>query len=152
MGFHWCSNDCKSPQVPGTLFSIPTKLSNAVVWMVSICPLISKSFSPCTNPLVTVRIVPITIGVSVTFMFHCFFHFTCKVKALIFLFVFFQFYSVVHRDNKVYNSANYHFTLLRVFFLYTSVSWGSFTGVWGAASLLKSPGPFSVFWPILKLL
>ena len=30
--------------------------------------------------------------------------------------------------------------------LYTSVSWMFFTGVWVTASLLKSPGLFSVFW------
>ena len=29
-----------------------------------------------------------------------------------------------------------------------SVSWWSFTEVWGTASLLKSSGHFSVFWPI----
>ena len=29
-----------------------------------------------------------------------------------------------------------------------SVSWWSFTRVWVTASLLKSPGLFSVFWPI----
>ena len=35
---------------------------------------------------------------------------------------------------------------LRVFLI--SVSWWSFTGVWVTASLLKSPGLFSVLWPI----
>ena len=31
--------------------------------------------------------------------------------------------------------------------LHISVSWWSFTGIWVIVSLLKSPGPFSVFWP-----
>ena len=47
-------------------------LNSAVVWMVSICPLIFKSPSPCTNPLVTVPNAPIIIGFTVTFMFHSF--------------------------------------------------------------------------------
>ena len=37
-------------------------------------PLISKSSSPSTNNLVTVPRAPITIGVTVTFMFHSFFN------------------------------------------------------------------------------
>ena len=36
-------------------------------------PLISKSSSLCTNPLVTVASAPITIGITSTFMFHSFF-------------------------------------------------------------------------------
>ena len=38
--------------------------------MVSTCPFISKSFSPCTNPFVTVLWAPIKIGITVTFMFN----------------------------------------------------------------------------------
>ena len=43
-------SDSKSPQVSSTFLSILTNLNNAVVWIVSTCPVIS---SPCTNPLVT---------------------------------------------------------------------------------------------------
>ena len=32
-------------------------------------PLVSKSSNPCTNPLVTVPSAPITISITVTFMF-----------------------------------------------------------------------------------
>ena len=39
-------------------------------------------------------------------MFHSFFQFPSKVKILILLFTFFQFYSVVSRDSKVDNFAN----------------------------------------------
>ena len=41
---------------------------------------------------------------------------------------------------------DYYFTLLRVF--YTWVTSWFFTEVWVTASLLKSPGFFSLFWPI----
>ena len=35
---------------------------------------------------------------------------------------------------------------------HTTTSWWSFTGVWETASLLKSSGLYSVFWPILIIL
>ena len=72
MVFLWSLSDSKSPQVSRTL-SILVDLSNATVWMVGTRPLISKSSSPCTNPLVTVPSAPITIGIVVNFMFHSFF-------------------------------------------------------------------------------
>ena len=72
MVFHRSLSDSKSPQVSSTLFSIMADFNNAVVWTVSTRPVISKSSSPCTNPLVTVPRAPITIGIIVTFMFHSF--------------------------------------------------------------------------------
>ena len=71
---HWNVSDNKSPQVFETLLSILGELNNAVVWMVSTHPVISKSSSPCTNPLVTVARAPITIGIIVTYIFHRFFN------------------------------------------------------------------------------
>ena len=68
----WFPIERKFPQVSRTLLSILADLSNTVVWIVSSCPLIPKSFSSYINPLVTVSRAPITIGISVTFMFHCF--------------------------------------------------------------------------------
>ena len=49
---HWSLSDSKSLQVPWILLNILADLNNAVVWMISTGPLISKSSSPCTNPLV----------------------------------------------------------------------------------------------------
>ena len=46
---------------------------NAVVWVVSNHLLISKFSSPFTKPLVILLSAPITIGITVTFMFHSFF-------------------------------------------------------------------------------
>ena len=66
-------SDSMSPQVSRTLLSILADLNNAVVWMVSTPPLISKSSSLCTNFLVTVSSAPITIGITITCMFHSFF-------------------------------------------------------------------------------
>ena len=71
MGSHRSLSDSKSPQV-SRLLSILDELNNAIVWMVSTRPLISKSPSSCTNPLATVQRAPITIRITVTFMFHSF--------------------------------------------------------------------------------
>ena len=73
MVFHCSLSDSKSPHVSRTFLSILANLNNAVVWMVSTRPLISKSSSSFINPLVTVPRAPITIGINVTFMFHSFF-------------------------------------------------------------------------------
>ena len=109
MVFHWSLSDSKSPQVSRTLLSILTVFTNAVVWMVSTLLPTSKSFRPFGNPLVTVPKAPIKIGVFVTFIFHFFFQFSGKVEVLISLFIFFQFYSVVSRDNKVENFGDFFF-------------------------------------------
>ena len=74
----------------------------------------SKSSNPCINPLVIVPRPPITIGITVTFMFHRFFQFPTKVQVLILLFTFFQLYFVVSRNSKVYNSANSLFLLFLI--------------------------------------
>ena len=73
MVFHWNLSDSKSPQVSRTLLSILAVLNNAIVWVVPTRPLAYKSCSPFNGPLVTVPNVPITIGIIVILMFHCFF-------------------------------------------------------------------------------
>ena len=79
---HWSLSDNKSSQVSRTLLSILANLNNAVVWMVSTRPVISKSSSPCTNPLVSVPRAPITIDVIVTFMFYNFFNSLARSRYL----------------------------------------------------------------------
>ena len=73
MVFCWSLSESKSSQVSRTLFSILAHLNSAVVWMVSTRPLISKSYSPCINRLVTVPSIRIAISITVTFMFQSFF-------------------------------------------------------------------------------
>ena len=105
-------------QVSRTLINILADLNNVVVWVVSACPLISKSSCPFINPFVTVPRTPITIGIIDIFMFHSFFQFPSKVQVLILLFAFFQFYSVVSRDSKVNNSASSLFPFFFLFFFF----------------------------------
>ena len=86
---NWSLSDRKSPQDSRTFLRILADLSNAVVWMVSTHPFISKSSSPFFNHLVTVQRAPIIISIIVTFIFHSFFQFPSKVEVFIFLFTFF---------------------------------------------------------------
>ena len=79
---HWSLSDIKSPEVSWTLLSILAVFKNAVVWMVSTRPLISKSSSPFNNPLTTVPRTPIIFGITVTFMFHSFFNSLIKSSYL----------------------------------------------------------------------
>ena len=99
--FYWSLSDSKSSQVSRTLLCIQTDLNNAIMWMVSTRPFISKTSRPCTNPLVTIPSVPITIGITITFKFYSFFQFSSKVLVFIFLFTFLQFYCVVSQNSKV---------------------------------------------------
>ena len=75
MFFHWSLSDSKSPQVSRTLLSILADLNNVIVWMVSTRPLFSNSPNTFTNRFGIVQSVPITIGISVTFMFPIIFFF-----------------------------------------------------------------------------
>ena len=112
MVFYWRLSDSKSPQVFRTLLSILADLNNAVIWMVSTRPLISKSSSPCINPLMTVPRTPITIGIIVTFMSHSFFNSLARSRYLSFFSLFFQFYSVVSQDSKVHDPASSLFIII----------------------------------------
>ena len=132
MVFHWSLSDSKSPQVFRTLLSILAVLNNAVVWMVSIRPPTSKSFSPFSNSLVTVPNAPITIGIIVTCMFHSFFQFPSKVEVLIPLFTFFHFPSVVSRDSKVDYFAS------SLFFFLIIIKSGLLAGIRWSVCMLKS--------------
>ena len=58
--FQWRLRDSKSSQVSRTLLSILTELGNAVVWMVSIHPLISNSSKCLLRPLGIVPRAPTT--------------------------------------------------------------------------------------------
>ena len=87
---HQRLSDNKCPQVSRTLLSILADLNNAVVWIFSTRPLISKSSCMCTNPLVIVPRVPLTIGMSVTFMFCIFFSSLARSTYLSFFLVSFN--------------------------------------------------------------
>ena len=84
MVLHWGLSNSKSPQISRTRLRILAVLSNAVVWIVSTRPPISKSSRPFNNPLVIMPNAPITIGTIVTFMFHSFFNSLARSRYLSF--------------------------------------------------------------------
>ena len=77
-------------------------LNNALVWMVSTRPLISKTSSPFNSTLVTASSALITVSITITLIFHSFFLFSSKVSVLTILFAFFQFYPVISWNDKVH--------------------------------------------------
>ena len=141
MVFRWSLSDSKFPQVSRTLLSILTDLNNTAFWMVSTCPFISKFSSLFIDPLVSTKNTNYNWYKRHFHVPQLFFQFSRKVEVFILLFTFLLFYSVVIRGSKfviiIYS--------LRIFHI--SVKWRSFTEVWVTASLLKSPGLFSVLWP-----
>ena len=134
MVFHWRLSDSKSPQVSRTLLSILAVFNNAVVWIVSTRPPTSKSSRPFNNPFGTVLKALITIGIIVIFIFHSFFQFSCKVDVLISLFTFFRFYSMVSRDSKVDNFADFVFLLLLLIIIRS----GLLAEIWWSVCMSKS--------------
>ena len=71
-----------------TVLSILADLNNSVVWMVSTRPLISKSSSLLTNIFVTLPSTTVTIGITVTFMFHSFLRSLARSRYFFFSFCF----------------------------------------------------------------
>ena len=94
MVFHLSLSDSKSPQVSRTHLSILADLKSAVVWMVSILPLIFSISSLFSRPCGCVPSAPIIIGIIVTFMFYSF-----PVICLSFPFLLFSFYGQLERKN-----------------------------------------------------
>ena len=117
MVFHWRLSDSKAPQVSRTLLSILAVFTNSVVWIVSTRPPTSKSSRSFNNPLVAVPKAPIAIGIIVTFMFQSFFNSLTSSRYLSLFSHFFQFYSVVCRDSKVDNFADFLFSFLSILLL-----------------------------------
>ena len=90
MVFHWGLSDCKSPQVSRTLHNIHADIINAVVWVVSTRPLLSKYF---TYIFITSVIAPraLITSITVTFMFHSFFSPLASFRYLCFFSLSFSF-------------------------------------------------------------
>ena len=129
-------------QVSTTLLSILADLSNAIVWMVSTGSFISNSSSTCTKLLVTIQSTPITVDITIIFVFHGFFSSLARSWYLS-LFVFFQFYPVVSQNCKV------HF-LVGSLFLLTITRSGHLAEIRCSVCFLKIPEKFVdlIFWVV----
>ena len=78
-------------EVSSSFLNSQPKLNNAVVWMVSTRPFVSKSSSPFINPSVTAPKAPIIIGINVTSLFHSFFNSLARSRYLSFFSLSFNF-------------------------------------------------------------
>ena len=108
---HW--SDKKSPLVSSrTHFSLLADLNNDAL-MISARPVISKSFDPRIDPLVTVPRAPLTIGNNVPYKFHSLFSSLTGYRYISFFPVSFNF--------TLWSAGTVKFTILRVlFFSYTN--------------------------------
>ena len=109
MVFYLSLRDTKSSQVLSTLLSNLGAFKNPVVSIVSALSPISKSSSLFTNIWCLyqehqLQLIKSSLSCSI------FFQFPIKVKVIILLLAFFQFYSVFSRNSKVHNSASSLFT------------------------------------------
>ena len=134
MFFHWSLSDSKSPQVSRTRLRILAVLSNAVVWIVSSRPPTSKSSRPFNNPLVIVPKAPITIGTSITFMFHSLFNSLARSRHLSFFSLSFRFI--------LWSAGTAKSTILQVlfffFFLLIIMRFDLLAGIKWSVCMLKS--------------
>ena len=101
-----------------------------MLWFVWSPFFLSKSFSPCTNPVVTVPSASITIGISITFIFHSFFSSLSRSRYL-FLFAFLQFYFVASQKSKVHYLGG-------SLFLLTITRSGHLAEIWWSVCISKS--------------
>ena len=97
---------------PKTLLNILAHLNNAVVWMISTCPFISKSSCPLYQSFCDCTKSTNDNWYNLHLHVPQFFQFLSKVLVLILLFTFFQFYPVVSWNSKVHNSASSLFLLI----------------------------------------
>ena len=74
-------------------FPSPNPYYNPTFWSLTLCQVLSggkhRQIQPFIKPLVTEPRASIIIGITITFMFHNFFQFPCKVEVFILLFTFF---------------------------------------------------------------
>ena len=135
MVFHKRVSVNNSHQVFRTFLSILVDLNIAVIWMVSIRPPTSKSFSPFSYPLLTVPKAPITIGTFVTCMLYIFFNSLARWSYFSF---FSHSFSFQFRDSKIDNFAS------SLFFLSIIIKSGLLAEIRWSACISKSHGSLCV--------
>ena len=122
MVFHLSLRDSKTPQVSRTLLLILVDLNNTIIWIVSIRLLIPKSPSLFSKSSGDVSSAPVTIGMTVTFMFH---GINSLARSMyLFFFFFFFFHFVVHLDRKVnYTAGSFSSLIITRYGLLARIRW-----------------------------
>ena len=112
-------SDSKSLQVSRSFLGILADLNNVAVRMVSVRPPTSIPSSLHTKPLEIVPSTPITIGITVTLIFHFFKSSLTRFKYL-YLLSFSLIFALFCRDGKVFYSASSRFFFLLIISLFYS--------------------------------
>ena len=115
--------------VSRTLLSIIVNFSSAVVWMVSVLPLISNSSSLFFQVLVNYSKSPTTNDITVTFTFQSFFQFSSKVQVFEQIFVILHFHSADTAKSVIWKV---------LFFLLIKIRSGLLAGIWWSVWNSKS--------------
>ena len=143
MVFHWSLSDNNSPQVSRTLLSILANLNNAVIWMVSTRPPMSKSSSSIINPLVTYQAQQLLL-ISLSLSCSIFFCSLARSRYLSFFSLSFSFTlwsagtakSTIRQVLFFCRWLSLGVVIIIIIIIYSfrvfhiSISWWSFTGVW----------------------
>ena len=129
--------------------------------MVSSCPLISNSSSLFTKTFGIVTISLITVGITVTFMFHSFFSSHARSKGLYFFFACFYCHSGLCRYGKIHYSTDSAFSSLYIY-IYIYIYFFFFFGwlslglvVWivlGDPFVTQNPGKFCASYSSRRIL
>ena len=82
MVFHWNLSEASFLKPSGLPSVFSSILINAVVWIVSSASCILKTSSPFTNPLEIIASAPITLSITITFMFLSFFSSLARCRDL----------------------------------------------------------------------
>ena len=118
--------DYNSPKVCLLTVSLPEKWCSIRPRKTKIRPLIRKDTHEHAYINKSKKIIPFSYPVFVYF------------------FALYYFHNMVLWNGKI--------TIIIIIIIHISITWWFFTGVWVTASLLKSPGLVSVFWPSAAML
>ena len=129
--FNSLSLESERQQVSRTLLSILADLNKAVVRIISILPPISHS----PSHLETVPSAPITIGITVTFMFHNFF---CSLAWFKYFFPFFDFHrGLPGRQSPLFGKFSFFF-FFHLFYCLLSQGLVFCFGIWWSVCMWKT--------------
>ena len=116
-----------------TFLSILADLRNAFLWMISTCPLISKSSRPLTSPLWIVPSTLITIGITISFILHSFFNSLARSRYSFLLLPFdFILWSVGMAKSFIRT------VFFSIFFFFFNITWsGRLAEIWSSVCISK---------------
>ena len=167
MVFHRSLNYNKSPPVSRTLLGILADFNNAIVWIVSTClfisnpPVLYQSFGDCTKStnynscnghFQGTQFLKNFPRFTYKYFFSLSFNFiqwsAGTAASMILQVLFFFFFLIIIRSGRL---VEIRLSISLPYYYYYYLHPSFLTGVWVTTNLLKSPGLFSVFYPLLTM-